>query len=526
VRPHPIHWLTLIALTSLAGALGLVCAHPQRMEPQAGVVRVGLDAEPKTLDPHATTALNDFRVLANVYEGLVRFADDRLEVVPGLAERWSVSDDGRVVDFVLRRGVRFHDGSVFDAHAVRFNLERLTDPTHPFHQTGPFPLASFFESIERVEQRSPGAVRLVLKRPFAPLLSNLAYPIGFMVSPSAVRRFGAEFGRHGGGTGPFQVESWQPGRAIVLARNERYWGARPELARVVFRPLADPMTRVAELRTGGIDVLPEVAADTLPFFRRTGGARILSRTGPHLWFLILNTRRPPFDDLRARRAVNYALDKQQIVERVLGGTASVAAGAIPDAFGWARARGVAAYPFDPPRARQLLRDSGARSSKLRLIVPSSGSGMLEPELLASAIQADLARVGLEVEIRTYEWNAYLAEVNAGLADDVQMAAMAWMTNDPDTLPYLALRSGARPPAGFNSGWYQNHELDALLERARAAVEAGERASLYHAIDRLIHDQAPWLFVASWRQMTLVRERVVGLSLEPSFFLRFDRARTR
>jgi peptide/nickel transport system substrate-binding protein len=150
--------------------------------------------------------------------------------------------------------------------------------------------------------------------------------------------------------------------------------------------------------------------------------------------------------------------------------------------------------------------------------------MLEPELMATAIQADLSRVGLEVEIESYEWNAYLSEVNAGLDDDSHMAAMAWMTNDPGTLPYLALRTAAQPPTGFNSGWYSNRQLDALLEDARREPDPKLRAGLYRRIDRLAHADAPWLFVASWRQATVVRERVHGLALEPSFFLRFAGAR--
>ncbi len=520
-----MHWLSLAALGTLIGVIALATLGSGVSEARAGVLRVALAAEPRTLDPHATTSLDDFRVLGNVYEGLVRFADDRLTIVPALAESWSISDDGRVYEFALRRGVRFHDGSPFDAAAVRFNLERLIDPSHPYHDTGPFPLASFFEMIERIEELGPERVRLVLERPFAPLLSNLAYPIGFMVSPRAVRTHVERYGRNPAGTGPFRLRAWHADRALVLERNTEYWGARAALDRVVFRPLSDPMTRLAELRSGGLDVLPEAPADVLPGLSESAEYRLLSRTGPHVWFLILNTRQPPFDDVRARRAVNLAVDRVRLVGRVLGQTASVATGVIPDAFAWARDPALRPRPFDPERARSMLVASGATRKKLRMIVPSSGSGMLEPELMASAIQSDLAKVGLDVEIRTYEWNAYLEEVNAGLDPDVHMAAMAWMTNDPDTLPYLALRSGAQPPNGFNSGWYANRELDTLIEKARAAVDPAERARLYHAIDRLAFEDAPWLFVASWRQVAVVRSRVEGLVASPSFALRLGSVRT-
>jgi peptide/nickel transport system substrate-binding protein len=271
-------------------------------------------------------------------------------------------------------------------------------------------------------------------------------------------------------------------------------------------------------------VLPEVSADLVPFFRDRPGYAVHARTGPHLWFLILNARRPPFSDPRARRAVNLAVDREKMVEQLLGGTASVAASVVPAAFGEAHAADLEPYAFDPARARALLDESGARGASLNLIVPTSGSGMLEPELMAAAIQADLSSVGLEVSIRSYEWNAYLAEVNAGLDDGVHMAAMAWMTNDPDTLPYLTLRTAAQPPGGFNSGWYSNPELDRLIDRARSEIDRTRRNDIYRRIDRMAHADAPFLFVASWRQIAVARERVRGLSLQPSFFLRFAEAR--
>ena len=151
------------------------------------VLVVGQLAEPRALDPHVVTSLNDFRILANLCEGLVRFADGSLEIEPALAESWSISDDGTVYRFRLRRGVRFHDGTVFDAAAVRFNLERMLREDHPEHGTGPFPLAFLFEQIREIRVPGSHTVELRLEEPFAPLLSNPAYPTGFLVSPDALR---------------------------------------------------------------------------------------------------------------------------------------------------------------------------------------------------------------------------------------------------------------------------------------------------------------------------------------------------
>ncbi|HSK41614.1 MAG TPA: ABC transporter substrate-binding protein, partial [Arenibaculum sp.] len=157
---------------------------------------------------------------------------------------------------------------------------------------------------------------------------------------------------------------------------------------------------------------------------------------------------------------------------------------------------------------------------LTFLVTEGGSGMLSPVSMATAIQADLAKVGLKAEIETYEWNTYLGLVNQGLAGKGDMAEMAWMTNDPDTLPYLTLRSEAMPEnGGFNSGYYSNPEVDELLARARRATDQEERADLYRQVQRIVRDDAPWAFIANWKQNAVSTDRVRGFELEPSFLLR-------
>ncbi|MGD2135742.1 MAG: ABC transporter substrate-binding protein, partial [Gemmatimonadales bacterium] len=167
-------------LTAASLALGAVAC--ERTVTADDILVVGQIAEPKSLDPHAVTSLNDFRILVNLYDGLVRFRQGTLDVEPALAESWEIGDEGRTYTFHLRRGVRFHDGAPFDAEAVKFNVERMLLDDHPLHDTGPFPLAFMLGAIERVEVVDAYTVRFVLTEPYAPLLSNLAYPIGLMVS--------------------------------------------------------------------------------------------------------------------------------------------------------------------------------------------------------------------------------------------------------------------------------------------------------------------------------------------------------
>jgi peptide/nickel transport system substrate-binding protein len=510
------------AAAALSLALAAPIAAPVAAQTPPGVLIVAQIAEPKSLDPHAVTAVNDFRILMNVYDGLVRYKSGTLEVEPALAESWEISEDGTVYTFTLREGATFHDGAPVDAEAVKFNFDRMLDEAHPFHDTGPFPLSFFFSAVQSVEALDARTVRFTLDAPYAPFLSNLAYPTGLIVSPAAVREHGADFGRNPSGSGPFRVVEWESNSRVVVEKNPDYWDGAPGLDAIVFRPITDANTRVAEMLSGGVDVMVEVPPDNVAMFADDPAFAVHEQAGPHLWFLILNAKEGPMADRRVRQAVNYAIDKQAIVENVLQGTAEIAAGPTPPAFAWAHNPDLEPYPHDPDKARSLLAEAGAEGASLTFLVTEGGSGMLDPLAMGAAIQADLEEVGLDVAIETYEWNTFLGKVNPGLEGVGDMAEMAWMTNDPDTLPYLALRTEAWPDrGGFNSGYYSNPEVDRLLEAARRATDQDERARLYKEMQTIVHEDAPWAFIANWKQNAVTSARVEGFRLEPSFFLLLD-----
>lgn len=509
----------LAAGTALALMLGVATAATAQTPP--GVLIVGQIAEPKALDPAAVTAVNDFRILMNVYDGLVRYKDGTLEVEPALATDWTISDDGTQYTFNLRDGVTFHDGSAFNAEAVKFNFDRMLVEDHPFHNTGPFPLSFFFSSIESVDVVDDLTVSFKLNGPYAPFLSNLAYPTGLIVSPAAVAEHGTDFGRNPSGTGAFTFAEWRSNEAVVVEANPDHWDGAPKLQAVVFRPITDANTRTAEMLAGGIDLMVEVPPVALSKFEGDQYA-LQEQAGPHVWFLILNAKEGPFADKRVRQAANYAINKEAIVNDVLEGTAEVAAGPTPPAFAWAYNPDLEPYPYDPDKARALIAEAGVAGAELTFYVTEGGSGMLDPVAMGTAMQADLEAVGFDVKIETYEWNTFLGNVNPGLEGKADMAQMAWMTNDPDTLPFLALRTSAWPDqGGFNSGYYSNPEVDKLLEGARVATDQDERAALYKQMQTIVQEDAPWVFVANWKQNAVTSDRVENFALQPSFFLLLD-----
>ena len=506
-------------LAALAAACALAIAPAAFAQTPPNVIVVGQIAEPQSLDPHAVTAVNDFRILVNVYDGLVRFADGSLEVEPSLAESWEISEDGLTYTFKLREGVTFHDGTPFNAEAVKFNFERMLDEEHPFHDTGPFPLAFFFSAVDEVTAVDDTTVEFKLNEPFAPFLSNLAYPTGLIVSPAAVEASGKDYGRNPVGTGAYKFEEWQGNQRVVVTRNEDYWDGAPAPEAIVFRPITDANTRVAEMLSGGLDIMVEVPPDSVAQFRDAPDFQVHEQAGPHVWFLILNMKEGPFAEKAVRQAANYAINKESLVTDVLQGTAEVAAGPTPPAFAWAYNEEVQPYPYDPDKARELLEAAGYDGEEITFYVTEGGSGMLDPVAMGTAIQADLAAVGMNVKIETYEWNTFLGQVNPGLEGKADMAEMAWMTNDPDTLPFLTLRTAAFPSeGGFNSGYYSNVEVDELLNQARVSTEPEERATLYKQMQEIVHEDAPWVFVANWVQGAVTTANVEGFSLQPSFFL--------
>ncbi|MBX9462236.1 MAG: ABC transporter substrate-binding protein [Aquamicrobium sp.] len=506
-------------LAAMAAACALAIAPAAFAQTPPNVIVVGQIAEPQSLDPHAVTAVNDFRILVNVYDGLVRFADGSLEVEPSLAESWEISEDGLTYTFKLREGVTFHDGTPFNAEAVKFNFERMLDEEHPFHDTGPFPLAFFFSAVDEVTAVDDTTVEFKLNEPFAPFLSNLAYPTGLIVSPAAVEASGKDYGRNPVGTGAYKFEEWQGNQRVVVTRNEDYWDGAPAPEAIVFRPITDANTRVAEMLSGGLDIMVEVPPDSVAQFRDAPDFQVHEQAGPHVWFLILNMKEGPFAEKAVRQAANYAINKESLVTDVLQGTAEVAAGPTPPAFAWAYNEEVQPYPYDPDKARELLAEAGYDGEEITFYVTEGGSGMLDPVAMGTAIQADLAAVGMNVKIETYEWNTFLGQVNPGLEGKADMAEMAWMTNDPDTLPFLTLRTAAFPSeGGFNSGYYSNVEVDELLNQARVSTEPEERATLYKQMQEIVHEDAPWVFVANWVQGAVTTANVEGFSLQPSFFL--------
>jgi peptide/nickel transport system substrate-binding protein len=510
------------ALVALAGMMAVAPLAGAAAQTQDTLI-VGVEADPASMEAARTMGLHNDRMVLQVFDTLVMLFGDTSELQPGLATSWEISDDGLQYTLALREGVKFHDGTPFNADAVVFTFERMLDENHPYYDDT-FPWAGYyFGNVESIEALDDMTVRFTLKKPQSTFLTLLKHVSGGIVSPTAVEKWGDDFRSHPVGTGPFKFVEWEKGQRVVLEANEDYWRGAPKIKRVIFKPVPDPTARLNQLRSGEVHLMVAFPPEFIPEIEEDPNLTLNSETGAHTWWVAFNTTEPPFDDVRVREAVNYAVDKEAIVRDVLYGSASLSGGLVPGSVRWSSPE-VEPYPYDPERAKELLAEAGYPDGfETDFLVPESGSGMIAPVGLATVIQAYLSEVGIEANLVTQEWNSYLETYQAGLEDaKAGMAEMSWMRDTNDPALFSPANLNCDPATGFfNVGKYCNEEVDALFEEAIATSDDAKKEELYRKIHEIIAEDAPWLFMFHANQTIASRNEVKGLVANPSFLVRLE-----
>ncbi|HEY7254632.1 MAG TPA: ABC transporter substrate-binding protein [Methylomirabilota bacterium] len=485
--------------------------------PPKDAMVVGLLAEPVTMDPPQITDLNSTRVIKRMFEGLTAQELGTYKIVPGLAQSWDISKDGLTYTFHLRPNVKFHDGTPLTAEAVKFCFDRQLNDQGPFYATGTYPyVKGFLGNVAGVEVVNPGTVQIRLKSPLTPFLQYLAHHSLYIYSPEALKKWGKDVVKHPVGTGPFKLESWEPGVRVVLTRNDQYWGGAPKIRQAIYVPIIEAQARLSAIKTGEIDMTMDVPPDSLQDLRKDPDVVVAEANSSAVWYVALNTRHPALKDKRVRQALNYAVQKDAIIRDILKGTAIVATTPLSPVYGPYHEDKTVRYPYDPEKAKALLKEAGYASGfDVTFFVPESGSGMQSPVEMGTVIQANLAAVGVRAKIQTMEWGAYLKKY----LDSPDMAEMSWNPSigDPDHMMYMLLSSDRFPPA-FNAGYYQNPRVDELLRKGRTTIDDRERVPLYKEAQRLVMEDVPWIFVDHGKQVIVYRKRVQGFKLHPNFDL--------
>jgi peptide/nickel transport system substrate-binding protein len=512
--------MRVLALTALVLAAGCEARRvPSHQRRDPGALVVAQPADVISLDPVLATDSESIEVGELIYEGLVGWKAGTTEIEPRLATSWQVSDDGRTWRFQLRPHVTFHDGTRFDAEAVRYSFERLLVRDHPqgVGEGGNY-WRSMLGDVERVAVIDPLTVELHVRRRYAPLLGNLVmYPI---VSPTAVQIWGPAFKDNPVGTGPFYLDEWVKGSHVALRRNSRYWGAPAGLKEIVFQVSVDARQRLINLESGSVDLATAILPDEQAFVELHPDLVLHTTAGNDVSYLALNTQRPPFDDVRVRRAANYAINKDPIVKLGFQGRAIAAETPLPPSMlGYHLP--ATRYQYDPVAARRLLAEAESDgrfdpTQELKLYAPSTPRPYLpQPERVARLIQASLAQSGIRTKLVLLPYAQFRDAVQSGQHD---LCVFGWIgdNGDPDNFLYVLLHSNqANPETGAqNVALYRDRDVDDMLLAAQEADEP-TRIKLYAAIQDKIAADAPWVPIAHSELVVAGRAELERVVISPT-----------
>ncbi|MFO0945906.1 MAG: ABC transporter substrate-binding protein [Planctomycetota bacterium] len=357
--------LAIVGLFAISGCGAP--ADPASTIPSESVLIYASGADATTLDPADAEDGESVKVIVNVHDTLLTYADDSAELIPGLATKWTESPDRLEWTFELRENVKFHDGTPFDAEAVVFSLERLIDPNHPHRHDAKLPLGSDYQVIEKVEAKGTHVVILRLKHPSGVLLRNLAMFPSCIVSPTAVKESGEDYKIRPVGTGPFRFEEWVTNEKLVLRKNEAYWRGAPEVEHLIFKPIAEPASRLRQLATGEIDMADGLSIPVREEIRKNSKLRLATSPGMNFGYFAMNMDRPPFGDVRVRRAIAHAIDKKAILASAYDNAGQITSTPLPPTL-WGADPEIRDYPFDPGRAKELLKKRVCpRQGQVRLL---------------------------------------------------------------------------------------------------------------------------------------------------------------
>ncbi|MBS7663882.1 ABC transporter substrate-binding protein [Pseudomonas lalucatii] len=520
-KPSPLlHLLLAAALAAAsqvhaAGASLVVCS----------------EASPEGFDIVQYTAATTADATAEtLFERLVRFAPGSTELVPALAERWEIAADGLSYTFHLRRGVQFHSTAWFspsrelDADDVLWSFQRQLDPEHPWHALSVrgFPYAeamAMAQSIERIDKLDTHSLRFVLRRPEAPFLANLAMGFASIYSAEYAAQLLAagkteQLNRLPVGTGPFVFERYAKDAQIRYRANPAYWDGAPKIGKLIFAITPEPNVRQQKLRADDCQIALYPRPVDIPALKADADLQVLELDSLLTAYIGINTRRPPLDDPRVRQALNLAFDKDAYIRAQYGAdNASPAVAPYPPTL-WGHDPRLQGWPHDVQRARQLLAEAGhAEGFKLSIWTrPGGGPTNPNPGIGAQMFQADLAAIGIDADIRVFEWGELIKRAKNGEHD---LVFMGWAgdNGDPDNFLTPNLSCAAAESGENQAGWC-HAEFDALIGQARRESDQSRRAALYRQALAIFHEQAPWIPLAHPRQFAALRKGVRGFVLSP------------
>lgn len=484
----------------------------------------GGDSE--SLDPASTTDGESSRITKQIYESLLEFDKGSFEIMPGLAHDWEVADDGLSYTFYLEEGVTFHDGTDFNAEAVKINFERWADPEHAYAFADDGYVYSMYGTmfggfkgdenhvIEEINVVNDHEIEFILSQPLGFFLQNMAMTYFPITSPAALEEYGAAINENPVGTGPFKFVSWSKDDSIVLDKFEDYRkDGLPKLDRVVFEVIPDNAARLIALRSGEIDIMDGLNPDDAASVEAEEGLELYEREENNIGYVGFNVQKEPFDNKDLRHAVSHAIDKEAIANALYAGYATPASVPLPPSYMGYNDE-VESLEYDPEKASELLAEAGYEEGlEIELwTMPVARPYMPDPETVSEIIQNNLEQIGITVTIVREEWAPYLEKTMNG---DHQMYMLGWSGTNGDPDYFLSSLLHGDNVGSSNREFYANDEVDGLLNQAKLSIDQDERASFYQQAQEIIADDAPMVPLVHSRPVLATTNAVENYVPHPS-----------
>jgi len=437
------------------------------------------------LDPAYAVSGDDIGMSYHIYDNLVQYKGDTTEIIPALAQSWDVSEDGTVWTFHLREGVKFHDGTDFNADAVVFNYMRVLDEDAPFFHVGGS--WAYFEylvgaQIEEIVAVDDLTVKFVLKGKFAPFLVCLAYGTSGIISPTAIEEWGEDFIKHPVGTGPFIFDEWVTDQYVSLVVNEDYWGGRPYLDKIVFESIPEASAGLLALQGGDIHVLAELSPEQMAVVNNNPNLDVEQVSGANLSWVLLNQAFEPLDDVRVRQAINYAVNVDKIVKELWSGTGIRAINPYPPTMPCWNDE-IAPYAYDPEKAKELLAEAGyADGFDMEITYSIPRLYLPYPEAVALSVAGDLQNVGINAIAREMEWGEFN---DKGTAREMMAPQIGWY----DVPAINNFMNTMILDGGYAKGDNYPDEMFDLAEKAIRTYDLDEQCGYYMQMQQIFHDHA-------------------------------------
>ncbi|MCM3174606.1 ABC transporter substrate-binding protein [Paenibacillus sp. MER 99-2] len=462
---------------------------------------IALTGDPIGFDPqNSTDSISNF-INYQIYDRLVTF-NDKLEIVPQLAESWETSEDGKTWTFQLRQGVTFQDGTPFNAEAVKTNFDRLIDPDKKLSQ-----YATLGQFIESVTAKSESEVVFALKEPQGAFLNNIAVTSGSIISPKSIQEDEDGIAKTPVGTGPFKLKSWSSGNELVLESNQDYWGGKPNVSGITFKTVTENAARVIMLESGEADIIDKVPGTDIERLSNNSNFTINTRSTNRVGYIGINTKHAPFDNVKVRNALNLAIDRATLVNKLYEGRVEVATSFISkNSFGYAD---VGAYAYDVEAAKKLLQEAGVQAgTPLRIILAAN---TVQDRPAAEFVQNSLQQLGFKAELQVLELASYLDALKNPDSYDLFVRGASSLTGDGDAL----LRDSFLSTSKSNYAFYNNPKVDELIVTGGQALDREERQTIYNEALQLIKADAPWIPLYEDSVQVGYSSQVEGITFLPS-----------